>query len=152
MRKYIGKYRVLIERGSEGNTLEFTYLTGKRIYPVCNIYRYNDEELTLTIMGKSAQVVNTIIKSLVEEGVQFTKMVDCGSECVLRFKEVDLFLVDKAVGIKTMGAKIVPESIKNHHSRKQIKLDKYNSLSDEEKLKRKQKGEILQQRLKAQKQ
>ena len=145
MRKYIGKYRVLLERDDSGELTgeDFTYLVGTGNYSDCKIYRYSDSVLKLLVMGKTTAIVSNMLARFKQLNVEVVGLVDCKYEGFIMFNEKDLDKVAEIIIAKTSGASIKPESIKNHPNYKEIKKDKYDSLSDEQKEKLKLRGEAL---------
>lgn len=126
MRNYIGKYRVLVERDDDGDVtdLENTYL----VSTVNNNYqvsRHGGSTLTLLIQGG---IRNNIVEPILEKfrlsGVPVIEVVDCVIEGFIRFDEKYLDTVDGFLVFKRSGAKMKPESIKNHPRHKEMKEDK----------------------------
>lgn len=132
MRKYIGEYRVLCERDIYGEPLTdaFTYLVGvNQSYSNSMIYRYNEDKLKIIHFGK----LHSILSNFKKLGIEPLEILDCTGECSVVFYEKDLGLVDKFMKIKTIGKNTKPESLKNHPNHEQIKNEKFNNLSEEEK-------------------
>lgn len=149
MRKYFGKYRVLVERDINGEVtdLDFTYLVGTKNNNLCKIYRYNENILSLLIIGDSAGKFKNFVKKFHDLKIPIVETVEGDMEGFIRFSETHLDTICGLIDCKTNGADIVPESIKNHPNYKEIKKARFESLSDEEKERRKLSGEMLRDRL-----
>ena len=145
MRKYIGKYRVLCERDYNGEPTgeDFTYLVGTGGYVNSKVYRYDDNKLSLLVVGRSNGLIYNTIAKMKELEVEILDFVSADKESIFIFHESDLPKVAEIISIKTSGASIQPTSLTNHPRRKQIRQEKQDSLSDEQKLERKLRGEKL---------
>ena len=149
MRKYIGKYRVLAERDDFGEITdgEFTYLIGTGNYSDCKIYRHSDNVLKLLVIGQTSAIVSNMLKKFKESKIEVVGLVDCKYEGFIMFNEKDLAKVAGIINARTSGASTKPESLRNHPNYKEIKQEKYNSLSEEQKEKLRLRGEALRDRL-----
>ena len=129
MRKYIGKYRVLIERDLDtGEPIEFTYINGTGGRKHTKVYRYDNDTLVIYV---PTRWVNNIVER-VSECITVEKTVEYDGEVDIYIKEVDLHRLDHIFKFKTLGANISPESIKNHPRYKEIKKEKRDNMSEEE--------------------
>jgi len=129
MRKYIGKYRVLIERDLDtGEPMEFTYINGTGGRKHTRVYRYDDD--TLIIHVPTVQIDGIINR--VSEYVIVEKTVRYSTEVDIYIKEGDLGSLDHIFKFKTLGSNIIPESIKNHPRYKEMKKEKRDNMSEEE--------------------
>ena len=148
MIKYLGKYRVLCERDLDGELTDkdFTYLVGTGTHKNSKIYRHNDNILKLYVEGKSSPT-NRMIKAFEEYGVEILDIVEYDFEVDILFNEFDIEKVCEIITCKTSGAKIQPDSIKNHPRYKEIKQERWDALSEEEKEERILKGKLLRERL-----
>ena len=148
MIKYLGKYRVLCERDIDGEVVEkdFTYLTGTGSHKNSKIYRYDNNVLKLYVEAKS-NPTNRMTKLFQDNGVGIISLVDYDFEVDILFNESDIDTVCSLINCKTSGSKIVPESIKNHPRYKEIKQERWDALSEEEKEERILKGKLLRERL-----
>ena len=148
MIKYLGKYRVLCERDLDGEVTDkdFTYLVGTGTHKNSKIYRYSNNILKLYVEGKSSPT-NRMIKAFEECGVEILDIVEYDFEVDILFNEFDIDKVCEIITCKTSGAKIQPDSIKNHPRYKEIKQQRWDALSEEEKEERILKGKLLRERL-----
>jgi len=145
MEKYIGKYRTLAERNLNGDPLEngFTYLRCIKRNRGGKVYRFNDDTLVVYVLGTGKS--NNIIKDIKNVGVEILKVIEYDGEKDIHFKESDLDKIKDIIGLTSNGAKINPSSIRNHPRYKEIKKERFDALSDEEKEKRRLSGEKLRE-------
>lgn len=155
MRKYIGKYRVDIERDldSGDHILNgFTYLrcSGEIGSNGGKVYRYDNDTLIAYIPNKQDTKVKSITravnvcKKFNEVGVSYgTQEYDNAMD--IYFSECDLDKVWEFLNLSKTGANIPPESIKNHPRRDEIRKEKSDNMSDEERARRKIQGKRLRE-------
>jgi len=148
MIEYLGRYRVLCERDIDGEVTEkdFTYLVGTGSHKNSKIYRYDDNVLKLYVESKSSPT-NRMAKAFEDNGIDIISLVDYDFEVDILFNESDIEKVCDIITCKTSGAKIQPDSIKNHTRYKEIKQERWDALSEEEREERILKGKLLQERL-----
>lgn len=127
MNKYIGKYRVYIERDKYGEPMEFTYLVSTK-YTKDTIYRYSNNVLKLNHVGNLKNIINIFN----ENKIEILDYLLCDKEGYLLFKESDLDIISHIINIKTYGARIKPESIRNHPNYKEIREEKRKNMSEEQ--------------------
>ena len=147
MNKYVGKYRVDIERCPKtGDVIEEadTFLRCLGRNKGGKVYRY-DEEILVCYVASSLSKAKNMVKDINNLGVEIVKLVEYNNEGDIYFYEKDLDKIVDVICITTNGAKIHPRSIKNHPRRDEIRQEKLDKLSDEEKLIRKQRGEMLRE-------
>lgn len=143
MKKYIGKYRVDIERDSiTGEPVENGEMYLRCKGGVEKVYRYDDNTLVVYI-SSSIEKANNIVKKMSEIGVNIVFRRDYHKEADIHIKECDLDKVSEIIGIITSGAKIHPISIKNHPRRDEIRQEKRDNMSEDEKEQLRLKGEML---------
>lgn len=159
MDRYIGKYRVDIERDMDtGDPLKngATYLrcvgaTGKN---GGKVYRYNNNTLVAYIPNKQDTHVRSTVRAenvcekFDEKGI-FYKTVQYDNAMDIYFDEVYLDEVWEYLSITKYGAIIPPASIKNHTRRDEIRQERYDLLSKEERERRRISGEKLMNVLKS---
>lgn len=146
MRKYIGTYRVYNERDLNGEVtdLDFTYIKGTgATYKNTTISRFDDDNLKVIHHGK----ISTILNNFEKYGIECIDIVDCEGECAIVFNEKHLSDINKFMNIASSGSKTPPESIKNHPRYKEIKQERFDALSEDEKQKRIERGERLRKYL-----
>lgn len=143
MKKYIGKYRVDIERDCvTGEPIENGEMYIRCKGGVEKVYRYDENTLVIYV-SSSTDKANNIIKKMNEIGVEAVFKRYYYKEADIHIKECDLDKVSEIIGIITNGAKIHPTSIKNHPKRDEIRQEKRDSMSEDEKEKMRLKGEML---------
>jgi len=150
MNNYVGKYRVVCERDYDGNVMDrdMTYLSGTRGYPNARITRISEDTLNLyvtasSIVDKGSKTCSSMLRSFKKLGIEVLNVTEYSYEADIVFYEKDLNLVDEIISIKTSGKHFSPWSIKNHPNYKQIKADRWNALSDDEKQIKIEKGKRL---------
>lgn len=149
MEKYIGKYRVLVERDDYGDITEMTNLylvsTMNNNYQVS---RYGGSVLSLLIQGgERNNIVQPVVDKFKKAGVPVIEVVDGVVEGFIRFDEKYLDAVDSFLVFKRNGAKIKPDSVKNHPHYKEIKEEKRATYSPERIEMLRVRGEMLKSRL-----
>lgn len=151
MRKYKGTYRVLCERDIYGDPTgeDFTYLVGTGNYSDCQISRYDENILSLLVVGMDSTKLNNMIKKFKMKNIEIIELLDGDCEGFIRFNEKHIDKVCDFIKCKTSGANTPPESLKNHPRGKEIKQEKFDALPEEEKLKRIERGRMLQDILKS---
>lgn len=108
MDKYVGQYRVDIERDIYGKPMEFTYIRGSGNYKECKIYRYNGDKLRLyATNGRNVDI------SLTEAGINATVVLKASREWVFEFGESDIETVAKLIKARAKGCAIKPQSKRN---------------------------------------
>lgn len=145
MNKYIGKYRVDIERCPiTGDVVEETdtYLRCVARNKGGKVYRW-DENILVCYVESSVSKAKNMVEEIKERGLEVIKLVEYADEADIHFYEKDLDKIADIICITTNGAKINPRSIKNHPRKEEIRQEKYDSLSDEEKEQLRLKGEML---------
>lgn len=153
MDKYIGKYRVDIERDLiSGDPLEdgFTYLrcVGSVGKNGGSVYRYNEDTLVAYIPSKQDSETNTLMKAknvcekFDDVGVSYeTEEYDNAMD--IYFSESDLDKVWEFLSLTKNGAGIAPKSIKNHIRKDEIRQERLENMSDEERERRRISAERL---------
>ena len=138
MNNYIGTYRVMAERDSEGNPVDdsTTYLVGTGSHRRTTIYRYNHDTLVFQKEGQFEPVE----KWFAENSIEIHEVLRCNGEFRFRFNESYLQKVNEYVILKTTGAKTNPKSIKNHPNKDAIRQEKLDNLTEDEKEKRRLSG------------
>lgn len=151
MRKYKGTYRVLCERDINGDPTDedFTYLVGTGNNSTESIHRYDKDILSLFIVGENATKLNNMVKRFEDNNIEIIERIDGDCEGFIRFNEKHIDKVCDFIKCKTSGANTPPESLKNHPRGKEIKQEKFDALPEEEKLKRIERGRMLQDILKS---
>lgn len=142
MRKYVGRFRVLCERDINGDPVDndFTYLVGTRNYRDVKIYRYDEDKLKVYIpMGR----ISKLLDKMRALGVEILDSEYYDGEVDLIVLERDLPVLASIFEIKTTGANIKPESVKNHPRRDELRQARLAALSDEEREKLKDRGRML---------
>lgn len=144
MKKYIGKYRVDIERDTDGEPVE-----NGELYLRCvgrnrggTVYRWDDETLVVYVPS-SVGKANNMIEDMNESGVEILFKREYYGEADIHIRESDLDKVAETIGLTSFGAYIQPTSIRNHPKRDEIRQEKRDNMSDEEKEKMRLLGERL---------
>lgn len=145
MKKYVGKYRVDVERCSiTGDEIE-----NSNYYLRCigrnkggKVYRYDENTLVVYVASSVGKGKN-MIEDMKELGVEVIKTLEYADEIDIYINESDLDKVADIIGITENGAKIAPNSIKNHPRRDEIRQEKKDNWTDEEKEKYRLLGEKL---------
>ena len=138
MEKYIGTYRVCCE--FDKATLEpIKDDNWIQCYKDGQIYRVNGDLLAYyrPTRGNSNQLCDDLVKL----GLTYIENRSTDGDVLIYFKEKDLDVVTKKVGVITSGANIKPYSVKNlrklkwfkDQKDKYIRLGYYRELSEEEK-------------------
>lgn len=132
-----------MERDSDGEPLKdgFTYLKCVSPHKGAKVYRY--DENTLIFYSPSKQKGNNVVIKIEDVGIEVLSTSEYDKELDIRFYEKDLDKISSIIGLTSNGAKIIPRSLKNHPRYKEIKKERFDALSDEEKEKRRLKGERL---------
>lgn len=143
MDKYVGKYRVLIERDDRGDVVDegFTYLKCNTPFKGAMVYRFNEDILVFYSPYGTGKTKN-LLKKLDEINIDYQVTYMTG-ESTIKFAESDLDKIHKLLGVANYGAKIPPKSIKNHPRKEEIKAKKDANLSEQERKRRKLMGERL---------
>lgn len=145
MNKYVGKYRVDIERCTDtGDVIEDaeTYLRCVSRNKGGKVYRW-DENVLVCYVESSISKAKNMVKQIEERNVEVIKLVEYADEADIHFYEKDLDSIADIICITTSGAKINPRSIKNHPRKEEIRQERFDSLSEEEKEQLRLKGEML---------
>jgi len=108
MDRYIGTYRVDIERDIYGNPLEITYIRGSGNYRLCKIYRFNATALRLYCTNGIDMAVK-----LDQAGVMNFGIIHCSREAVFQFAEKDIDSVAAVIKARKKGKGIKPKSKRN---------------------------------------
>lgn len=145
MKDYVGKYRVDIERCQiTGDEIE-----GSNYYLRCvsgnkggKVYRYDDNILVCYVKSSVSKARN-MIKKIEDMNIEIFKLVEYADEADIYFYEKDLDKIAEIICITSNGAKIAPNSIKNHPRRDEIRQHKKDNWNDEEKEKYRLLGEKL---------
>lgn len=148
MRKYINKYRMDMERDYytddpilEGDTwIRVDSIMRKR---GGKVYRYDENVLVAYI--PSSQKGNNILKFMAKNSIEVVRTMDYSDGWDIHFLESDLENMESILGLSTFGASIVPESIKNHKYKDQIRQEKRENRSEEEKERFRLLGEKLRE-------
>lgn len=138
MNNYIGIYRVMAERDTDGNPVDdaTTYLVGTGSNKRTTIYRYNHDTLVFQKEGQ----FEPMERWCAENNIEIHEVLRCNGEFRFRFKESDLPMIGEYIVLKTTGAKTNPKSIKNHPNKDSIRQEKLDNLTDDEKEKRRLSG------------
>lgn len=127
MRKYIGTYRIDMERDyyTDNPILEgMTWIRADSIMRKRGgkVYRFDQDTLVAYVpsVGKS----NNIVAYMNENSIHIDQIEEYDDGKDIYFRECDLGLLEKILGLSTYGASAAPESIKNHKHKDQIREEK----------------------------
>lgn len=140
MDKYIGKYRVEIERDIDtGDPIPNgqTYLRCVKRNADGKVYRYNEHTLVCYMCGTGK--INNTIEKMDEMKLKYSVEWYSG-EADIYFEEDDLDKLVELFGLTSFGADIVPTSIKNHPRKDEIRQERLDGMSEEEKERRRARG------------
>jgi len=151
MRNYIGKYSVLVERDQNGDYDKngFTYLNCNKRNRGGSVYRKDSSKLVAYIA--SSQKGRNMVKEIEALGIEVVNVVEYDGEYDIVFNEKDLDKLKDIFCISELSAKRLPESFKNHPRYKEIKQERFDALSDDEKESRRLKGVELRSVLQSKK-
>lgn len=144
MKKYIGKYRVDIERDIYGEPIEDGNLYLRCVSRNKNgmVYRF-DENTLVVYVPSSVSKANNMIEEMKELGVDIVFKREYYGEADIHIKEEDLDKVANIIGLTSNGAKTLPTSIKNHPRKDEIRQEKKDNMTEEEKERMKSLGDRL---------
>ena len=158
MDKYIGKYRVDIERDIGGDPVKegFTYLRCLKRNKGGKVYRINSSTLNCYVVSSITKansiyrdmceaVINNYDEGTVLKSMDRVNIKRYSGEADIVFKEDDLDLFAEFIGLSISGANISPTSIKNHPRKDEIRAEKLENMTDEEKERRRIQSERLRQ-------
>ena len=130
MKRYRGKYRVLIERDDYGDPLEngFTYLKCNKNNRGGKIYRYDDKYLVAYV--NSSITGKNMVKKILEKDL-YASVVYYDGECDITFLESDIDKLARIFNISVLGKDMIYSSIENHPRKDEIRKNKRNNYSDE---------------------
>ena len=136
MRSYIGKYRIGMERDYYTDDPIIGSMTWIRVGSVMRkrggkVYRYNPDTLVAYI--PSVQKSNNILKSMKDQSIEVLYIEEYSDGKDIHFKESDIPRLESILGLSTYGASISPESIKNHKFKDEIREEKRENRTEEEK-------------------
>jgi len=131
MRKYIGKYRVLIERDIiTGEPMEFTYIVGTKAYKNMKAYRFDENTIVLHVpTTHTNSIINRVSNEL---KIKIKKSTEYSGEIDIYIDESDLYKANSIFKFKTSGANFKPESVKNNPRYKEIKQEKRDNMTEDE--------------------
>jgi len=134
MKKYVGQYRVDIERDIITGDHLINGQTFLRVPKAMKenggkIYRYNENILVAYVPNKTTGA-RLYAKSI--EKVHLYKIVEYDDGMDLYFKEEYIREMAKIMMVSTNGSNIPPESIKNHPRRKEIREQRKANMSEEQ--------------------
>lgn len=145
MEKYVNKYRVQVERDIHGEPMEFTYLQCIGKNKGGEVRRYSDDILVAIVIGKSIGKANNMFSNIskVIGNDKNLKRVDYEFESDIYFSESNLDKLAEVLCVKTTGASIPARSLKNHPRYKEIKQERFEALTNEQKQDRIDRGKRL---------
>jgi len=135
MDKYIGTYRVEIERDSFTGDVVKGADTFLRVDSVMakkggKVYRFDTNVLVAYI--PVLQRARNVYGEMLDRDVQLVDFVDYSDGMDLYFVESDLVRVADLLKVSTLGASTKPDSLKNHPRRKEIQEEARNNRTPEE--------------------
>ena len=134
MNKYIGKYRVDIERDSITGNHIIGADTFLRVDSVMRkrggkVYRY-DESTLVAYIPSTTKGINVYLKMI--EKIFIVNLIEYDDGFDIYFLENDLESVADIIGVSSYGASKVPESIVNHPFKTEIQEEKRKNRTPEE--------------------
>ena len=108
MQRYIGTYRVDVERDVDGNPMEFTFIRGSGNLKGCHIYRETDTKLSLYSPAGAE-----LMRKMAMLGIQAKPIIICSKEYIFEFDEPEIDIYCKLIKVRTKGKNIDPRSVLN---------------------------------------